>query len=190
MRQIAAILLLGIFSFNLFGYRIVATYMEKRADKKMELAIDGDAYKENELVSIKMPVNLPYYTNSQQFTRVDGEVEIEGVHYKYVKRRIFNDSLEMLCIPDAGKMKIQAVKIEFSKLAADVQQSTDHKKNSPAESKSFKKALSEFEEEQASPAFKIICAQPGYFLQNSFFINTLFTKFIEQPPDHLYSKIS
>ena len=105
MKQLAAILLLGIFSFNLFGYRLVASFLEKQENIKMELALDENNYEDHQLISIKQPTNLPYYQNSKTFQRIDGEIEIEGVYYKYVKCRIYNDSLEMLCIP-TNKWKI------------------------------------------------------------------------------------
>ena len=183
MKRLAAILLLGIFSFNIFGYRIVACYLESQENKKMELALDADDYSDQQLISIKQPTNLPYYQNSKAFQRVDGEIEIEGVLYKYVKCRIYNDSLELLCIPNTSKMRIQAAKADFSKMASDFQQSSN-KKKSPVDSKSFQKTLSEYEEQlSANASFKPGSNVIKYFTQNHLFVNSLFTKTIEHPPD-------
>ena len=184
MRQLAAILLLGIFSFNLFGYRLVASFMEKRADAKMEKAIDGDAYNENELLSIKMPVNLPYYTNSPEFSRVDGEVEIAGTVYKYVKSRIYNDSLEMLCLPDAGRMKVQNARDEFSKLASDFVQLSHKKNKSNSNIPSCKNIFSEYEEVQQPGNTKRLNAFYSKTpVRNLYFVNSLFIQADERPPD-------
>jgi len=183
MKQVAAILLLGIFSFNLFGYRLVALFLESKANTAMELSLDENDYRDDQLISIKQPTNLPYYKNSAVFQRIDGEIEIDGILYKYVKSRIYNDSLELLCIPNTGKMKIQAAKAEFSRLAADFQQ-TDNKKKSQPLAKSFQKILSEYEE----------VVQPGllntlhalhftHSFQNTRFVNSLFLQTAEQPPD-------
>ncbi|MCW3090231.1 MAG: hypothetical protein JWP81_1300 [Ferruginibacter sp.] len=190
MNRLAAILLLGIFSFNLFGYRLVASFLENQENQKMETALDENDYSDNQLISIKQPTNLPYYQNSKTFQRIDGEIEIAGISYKYVKCRIFNDSLELLCIPNAGKMRIQAVKADFSKLASDFQQSNNKKKSEPG-SKSFQKTISEYEEQQSGIAFKLKPLTLNYFIQNTLFVNTLFTKTAEQPPDFLsnYSQI-
>src|SRR6187402_3559047 len=110
MKRLAAILLFGIFAFNLFGYQLIASLLENRENNKIELALDENDYSDDQLISIKQPTNLPYYQNSKDFQRVDGEVEINGIEYKYVKSRIYNDSLELLCIPNTGKMKITAAK--------------------------------------------------------------------------------
>src|SRR5678815_274908 len=172
MKNATAILLLGVFGFNLFGYQLIATFLENQANKKIELAIDSKTYQEGQLYSIKVATNLPYYTNSPEFQRIEGEIEVEGVYYKYVKCRIYNDSLELLCIPNEGKMKIQAAKADFSRLASDFQ-SSHSKKNSPTESKQFKKALSEFEEQQTACSFTIQPVSMAYFTHNSPFLTVL-----------------
>lgn len=183
MKQLAAILLLGIFSFNIFGYKIVALFLESKSDEKMELALDENNYADQELISIKQPINLPYYQNTKTFQRVDGEIEIAGVYYKYVKCRIYNDSLELLCIPNTGKMKILEAKVDFSKMASDFQQNNS-KKKSNSDSKSFQKTISEFEEQQsACLASNVISAVRNYLLLNNFFIDEPFTSSVDQPPD-------
>ena len=183
MKKLAAILLLGIFSFNLFGYRLVASFLENRVNAEMELSLDENDYNDDQLISIKQPTNLPYYKNSAAFQRIDGEIEIEGIYYKYVKCRIYNDSLELLCIPNTGKMKIQAAKADFSRMAADFQQ-TDNKKKSPSDTKSFQKILGDYEavtQTAYGAASSIVYLNHGF--ENSHFVNTLFLQTAEQPPD-------
>ena len=72
MKKVAAILLLGIFSFNLFGYRLVASFLENKANAAMELSLDENDYDNDQLISIKQPTNLPYYKNSAVFQRIEG----------------------------------------------------------------------------------------------------------------------
>jgi len=182
MKQLSAILLMGIFSFNIFGYRIVASVLENQQNQQMELAIDGNDFAENQLISIKQAANLPYYTNSFDFHRIDGEVNIDGIIYKYVKCRIYNDSLEMLCLPNTGKMKIQAAKADFSKMASDFQQ-FNHKKKSNTDTKSSQKSISEYEEHFTTIAFNITPFLINHTIQHHLFISTLFTKLVEQPPE-------
>jgi hypothetical protein len=119
----ASILALTILSFNWFGYRLLISVMETRADQQLETQFDENKYDESQLISIKIPVRyLPYFSNSTSFERVDGQIEIKGIQYKYVKRRIYNDSLEMLCIPNHMAMKLQTAKNEFFKFFNDLQQ--------------------------------------------------------------------
>jgi hypothetical protein len=138
LKRIAAILLIGILSFNWVGYQLLTSYLEGRADKQLEARLDDNRYDESQLLSIKVPSHLSYSSPSLQFERVDGQVEVGGIIYKYVKRRIFNDSLELLCIPNQAAMKLQTAKNNFFQLVNDIQHNGQGKKTDshPGNSKS------------------------------------------------------
>jgi hypothetical protein len=122
LKRLAAILLLGILCFNWCGYRLLTSYLSDCADRDLEARLDDNNYDESQLISIKVPsTHLTYYNSSDKFERVDGRIEIGGVQYKYVKRRLFNDSVEVLCIPNQTGMNIQTAKNDFYKLVNDLQ---------------------------------------------------------------------
>jgi hypothetical protein len=137
LKKIATILLLGLFLFNWFGYRFITSFLESRADASMEAAIDRNDYSNNSLISIKIPSNVPYYNGTTSFERADGEIEINGLHYKYVKRRIVKDSLELLCVADVQKTQIKKSGENFFKLVNDIHQNNGNKK----QDNSFAKSL-------------------------------------------------
>lgn len=186
MKQAAAILLLGIFSFNIFGYRIVYNYLADKSDISLQWSLDNNEYDEADLLVIKQPVNLPYYTNSQNFQRLDGEVNVEGTIYKYVKCRIYKDSLEMLCIPHLSKMKIENSKEEFFKLVNDYQQAGNNKKD-PATKKVFKSTMSEYVKihDELIKTSKFLPASVFYH-ENTPLLPKIFLKSSEQPPDNSF----
>ena len=130
MKRIIAILLLGILLFNWGGYRLVTGYLEDRADSKLEASFDANDYNESELVSIKMPARFPYYTGSLSYERADGEITIDDVIYKYVKRRLYNDTLELLCIRNTSKASVQNARDDFFRLANDLVASNTSSKKS------------------------------------------------------------
>jgi len=183
MRKLAAIALLAIFTFNMVGYQLVYNYMSNRSDKALELALDNKLYSDSELISIKQPTNLPYYTNNRNFQRIDGEVEIQGVQYKYVKCRIYNDTLEMLCIPNTAKMQIEQSRNDYAKVAHDFQQDGKEKK-SESNQKSIQKQASEYEELTFSVGNnqQIIARQPHTALNTLIESQRYYSK-AEQPPD-------
>ena len=119
MKKIASILLLAILLFNWVGYKLFSAYMESKSDVMIEARIEQNQFDESELITIKIPTNIPYYINSKEYERVDGEVNINGVVYKYVKRRVFNDSVELVCLPNAAKTNIQNASDEYYKLSAE-----------------------------------------------------------------------
>jgi hypothetical protein len=114
-------LLLALLLFNWFGYRILTSVLEDNADSQLETALRNNDYEESQLISIKIPVSyLLYYSIPKTFERVDGKLEIQGSEYRYIRRRILNDSLELLCIPNPALMKLKTASIDFFKFVNDL----------------------------------------------------------------------
>lgn len=140
MKKVFSIIFISILLFNWAGYRFVVYFMEEKANTELESALDNNNYDEGQLVLIKIPITyLPYYNNSASFERINGHVEIEGTEYKYVKRRIFRDSLELLCIPNHAVMNLKKVNNEFFQFENDLQHNSQDKNGFPHRSltKSF-----------------------------------------------------
>jgi hypothetical protein len=129
LKNVLSIFLLTIALFNLGGYGLFMACLEERANEKMEIALDDDNYDPSTLISIKVPIkNLPYYTNSAQFQRQDGRIEIGGVQYNYVQQRIYRDTLEVLCVPNNAATKLSTARNDFYKLVNDLENAGQNKK--------------------------------------------------------------
>jgi hypothetical protein len=129
LRKIATILLLGILLFNWIGYRLYSSYVENETSRQFEAQLDINKYNEQELISVKIPeTHLSEYTNSKSFQRVDGQVEIKGIVYSFVKQRLYNDTLEFLCVPNHSLTNIQKANNDYFKLVNDLQHSGQNKK--------------------------------------------------------------
>jgi hypothetical protein len=160
-------------------------YMENNANKSLQTVVDNNSYNEEELILIKKPINLPYYNNTKDFSRAEGQVEINGVLYKYVKSRIYNDSLQMLCLPNTQVTKIHQAKDDYFKTVADIQKNNQDK-NKPAPGNNSKKMMSDFEN---NASFKLQCSisiasstKYSFPLYNSN-LGILHKTAVEQPPD-------
>lgn len=131
VKQLAAILLIGILFFNWYGYQLLSAYWQQKAERTMVARLDRNDYDDAQLVSIKVPITaMAYYNGSSTFQRVDGQIDLDGVHYNYVKRRIFGDSLELLCIPNMTAIDLQKAKNDFFRQVNDLQQNQGKKNNS------------------------------------------------------------
>jgi hypothetical protein len=128
LKRLSAILFLLILVFNFYGYRLVISYMEENNSITIEQSLDKKEYQEAELLSIKTALHLPYYSSSPHYERAYGSVTFNGVVYEYVKKRVYHDTLELLCLPNASKTKLQEVKNNLAQSAADVQTSYPVKK--------------------------------------------------------------
>ncbi len=184
MKKLTAILLLLIFMFNLFGYRLFVSCMLSNQNQSLEIALDQNNFNEEDLISIKTPINLPYYNNSSVFARAYGEVEMNGVLYKYVKSRIYNDSLEMLCIPNRGKQQLLNSKDNFTNIVFDLQKDVNKKSSKSNKDFSFIKILGEYEKNTGwdlSPGYKIAALKNNaYYNANA---GVLYKATVKQPPD-------
>ena len=121
MRKLAAILLLGIFLFNWVGYRALHGYLRDQATRQLEAKLDEQPVDPSQLISLKVPSNhLSYYNSSDVFVRVNGQIEVDGVPYEYVARRLFNDSAEYLCIKNTAVLSLRAGRDAFYSMVNDL----------------------------------------------------------------------
>jgi hypothetical protein len=155
-------------------------YMQQKSAALLESKLDREQYKDEDLISIKAATNLPYYTNSKSYERAYGSVEINGVEYEYVKRRVYQDTLELLCIPNKAKTHLQTAKNEFFKISADLSSSQQQKKTT-----SLKISLPDFYQDIQSFSLNAFSTNTStYFSFNTAFIKADYSSRTEQPPDH------
>ncbi|MFT3933594.1 MAG: hypothetical protein QM726_08275 [Chitinophagaceae bacterium] len=114
MKKTIAILLLAVHLFNLGGYSLVFGYLMQRSETQFVQQLDQHIYKETELVEISIPLHLPYIQNSGEYERIDGTVEDNGIHYNFVKRRIHNDTLYIMCLPNEQKTQLAKGKSNYA----------------------------------------------------------------------------
>ena len=148
---------------------------------QLEARLDKNEFKENELIEIKIPLNLPYQLNWKSFERFDGEIDVDGIHYKYVKRKIYNDSLILLCLPNKSKQQIEKAEEDYFKIVNDIDPASQ--KNSDHKNISFKNILTDFFVEQPIWLNKQIgLLQAKHFAVESFRLPDNLHDIPDQPP--------
>ena len=181
---------MGVLFFNWYGYQLLSSYLETRANKQLEARLDENKYDESQLISIKIPsTHLSYYNPSSEFQRVDGQIEVGGVEYKYVKRRLFNDSMELLCIPNHTAMHLQTARNEFFKLVNDLQQHNGGKRSGSHPDVSKSSSSSDYDAARDLPVIGDLYSTlllTGV-LQHVPAITSAFIYTTEQPPDHSFA---
>lgn len=128
--------------------------MQSKADVALETKIDNNDYDESSLFEIRVPLNAPYLSENTSFERYDGQVELDGVHYKYVKRKVENGELVMLCLPNKSKTELQNSREEFFKLVNDLNNTQNKSKSNTS---NFKSITTEYKTESNSWT---VCALP------------------------------
>ena len=150
-KRIATILLLTFLFFNWVGYWLFISWFESHEKATWVARLDKDQYNADQLIVLKVSADgLPYSNPSTTFERADGEVEVGNIHYRYVRKRLYNDSVEFLCLPDGESSRLRRVKNDLLRLTTEIPD--NHGKNN-SKGKTAQVLLKAFW--QDSPAFAI-----------------------------------
>jgi hypothetical protein len=148
LRKLTAIVFLASLSFNFAGYRLWYAYMQNRSDRLLEASLDEERYDTNDLITIKVPLSLPYVTDCSDFQRVNGEIELGGRVYKFVKRKIYQGRLILLCLPDDQKTSLKTAKEDFFKTANDLSAIHTAKKQGNGNTACFKYIHGDYDDQR------------------------------------------
>jgi hypothetical protein len=127
LKKLTAILLIGILLFNWVGYKVFTCLLETKSSNELVAAFDNQNTEGLELISLKVPSSLPYYTGTGEFEKAVGEIEIDGIQYNYVQRKVTHDSIEYICVVNKAKTAIKKSSDQYYKLVNDVEQNTTKK---------------------------------------------------------------
>ena len=112
--------MLAVYLFNLTGYNFLFRYYIHQSDKEISQRADINDFSEASLVEVKVKLNLPYLTDWSDYQRYDGEMEVNGIHYNYVKRKVSLDTLYLLCLPNELKTKLYHTSTDYAMKANDL----------------------------------------------------------------------
>lgn len=156
-----------------------------KSDAALISTIEKETYNTADLVTFKFSAKqLPYYTNSKNYEAANGEVDVNGVSMQYVKKRIVDDSIEYVCLPNKQKSSIKNARDDFFKLINDLQ-NTASKTSSKNNTKTYKAFSFEAVNFQTKNNIttNIIFQEKNYTsLNNKATVNPFLLKLI-QPPD-------
>lgn len=171
MKKFAAIIFLVVFAFNWFGYRLVYNFLQQKSNESLESLFDNNSYDEDQLIELKIAINVPYQSTRNNYERCDGEINVQGTIYKYVKRKVVNDTAYLLCYPNAQKMDLESAKNTFFKLTNDLQESTTGQTSGQ-----FKSVVKNFQPVFNESTFAIMIVSPVSFtktLQRFYILESL-----------------
>jgi hypothetical protein len=137
------------------GYYAVFVGMQLRSDSALNRQLDDGTYDESQTISIKIPVNVPYLTGSNEFERVSGNFSYNDQVFRLVKQKYSSDTLTIICIRDVQTKRIQEALSDYVKTFTDHQQSqTQNLKYATALNKDF-----------ISNSFNMLCSCGGWQME-------------------------
>ena len=157
--------------------------LEHEASTSLQTQIDRDQYEDEGLVEVKIPMNLPYLSGWSTFEKYQGETQINGIHYKYVKRKVENGELVLLCILNHEKTLIQSARDDFFEIVNDLQPNSNGKNSNDANSLA-KNLLSEYCQQVNNwTLVGFIRGASNHYIFNSSLHSSRHVFIPEQPPE-------
>jgi hypothetical protein len=86
----------------------------------MKQLLDEERYAQADIITIKIPFNLPYQSENNSFERTDGSFQYDGEFYKMVKQKVEHDTLYVLCIKDKREQKLFNFMADIVKMSSDL----------------------------------------------------------------------
>ena len=160
------------------------SYLQEKATHSLVAKIDREDYNDADLITLTVPLSMPYIQDSKDFERKDGEITLNGKVYHYVKQKITQGNLVLMCLPNEEKTHLQNAKDDFFRLANELQNNTSSKK-SGENSHVIKLVIGDYEELQNTAAVQLYSTQTN----NSFSADASFALLKgegimpEQPPE-------
>lgn len=185
LKGLAVTFMICILSFNWYGYDLLVKILESHYDTQLEIALDNHNYEASEIIELDAKVILPYVADMSNFERVDGEVMINGVYYKFIERKYENGRIIYRCIPNANKIKLHHARSTFYQLMNEIQDTSNRDKQ-PFNPVSVKKTLSDYDLQNVSvPNFSLLELLKSRY--NSYSPNTTDPYFgiNSPPPEHV-----
>jgi len=77
-------------------------------------------YAVDDLVSVKVPVNMPTIENWKDYIYMSGQIQFKNTAYNYVKIKMTRDTIYLMCIPNYKKTRLINQNIIDARKIADI----------------------------------------------------------------------
>jgi hypothetical protein len=119
VKPIYSLFFLLLILLNTFGYYEVLVTIEKQNHHQAVAKIDENQNEISGNLLLKIPVSLPYSHNDSEYKRVYGEIIVEGQVYHYVKQKLYNDTLYVVCLKDVKSTAVRNAIADYSSKFSD-----------------------------------------------------------------------
>ncbi len=120
MKKLIAIALLFIHLFNIGGQLAFYQYLVFKTDRFFNEQINKNLYSVDDLTEIKIPVNLPHAADWKGYINLNGEVRFANASYNYVKIRVTQKAIYLMCIPNYKTTHLSGQNIIYAKQIKDI----------------------------------------------------------------------
>jgi hypothetical protein len=103
-------------TFSTVGHYAFLVVMQQQFSSLTREKIDAHAYEMGGNLILTFPVEYMSGSSSEEYQRVDGEINYEGENYRLVKEKFYNNIRYVVCIKAHQSSEIRGAMDECSKL--------------------------------------------------------------------------
>ena len=114
-KRAVSFLLLFLTGLNAIGYYGILLLTKRELTRQIVSKIDENANEIGGNLILKIPVSLPYLDDSREYERTHGQITYEGEVYRFIKRRLYHDTLYIVCVRDPRSTAVDNLITEYSR---------------------------------------------------------------------------
>lgn len=124
MKKLVTSILIGLILLNTVGFYGIFLGLKVKYAIDANDILDRDLASSEEMMTIKVPLTVPYAADQIDYERVSGDFEFQNEVYRLYKQKLSKDTLYIVCFKDVNSKKINQALSDYVKTFADKPQST------------------------------------------------------------------
>jgi hypothetical protein len=100
LKKLIAHTLLFIHLFSIGGPLAVHQCLVYQSDKLFNDQISKNYYNIDDLIEVRIPVNMPNASDWKEYENLSGQVQFANSGYNYVKMKVTRNAIYLMCIPN------------------------------------------------------------------------------------------
>jgi hypothetical protein len=85
------------------GYALVFKYFIHQSDIQIVNKMYDNKFNSAQLIELKIPVHMPTVQDWTEYEHIEGQVQVNGNYYNYVRLKMTRDTMSLLCLPNTVK---------------------------------------------------------------------------------------
>jgi len=126
LKRLSALFLAFLVLFNALGFYGLLIGIQYHSSQVLGQRLDRDQYLEEETMTIRLPLSIPYHNDGNSYRRVDGQIEHNGEFFRLVKQKLAHDTLYIVVIKDNDTKHIRQALADYVKTFTDNPVDTKH----------------------------------------------------------------
>lgn len=178
MRGFVSLVLLGLVLLNTLGYHALLESQYASVQRETRISLQNDEISNAQLLTFKVPLNVPYASDAEEYTSVEGEFQHEGEFYQLIKQKRYKDTLYIVCYRDVKATEHHRQLADYVKTFTDQPAGAKGSEGKTAATwvKDFVSHM--LTEVQPNQSFRFVCTYTAYINTYRF----LFTPSSLHPP--------